>query len=701
MGYDEMSETDDETGDKIRHARQLFEEAVDHTRDAHSEAHRAIRFYHNTRLEGQWESEDLAYLRDEGRPAFSFNITKDKVDSFLGMYADAQRKPTIVGSGSEDKLLAEVVNIAVDQTLQATRYDRKSAGMLKTGTVAGECGMHVEVVPSKRGKDWIEINLYRIMPFEIHWDASSIEADRSDARHVFWDRWLSKSEFQEAYPEHKKEWSTLSSSGDSSDLFGSSSGYGEAGDGLGDALDDYDGDRHSQYYFDRQNRKVRVIRFEYLEFVQKTYVTHTESGERTEVDKEQLARVEMAMGMGEPYEIEEVKEEIVKVCEFIGPMVLAEFDSPGPFDGFSIVDYVYMMDEEEGTPYSLVRNLFDPQMELNKSKSLEIEYIAQMTAPGMLAEVGALVDEDQASEESRRPGGIVMVTKGSLSGGQVREKVVTPPSPAIIQRAAGAMDLMDRISGIPSSGLVQPSSQAEAATTVALRYHKSRQVVQDPISNFEFAQSEIVRRVVEAITRAMPDDQIQSLIANDAKYKVGNGMIVEMGPNPQKPDGPPVPVQRAALRDIRSLHHNIELEHSSENSTLRMMEFDMLMKMMQANVPVDPEVIVETSTGSRSQQERLKAYVEKAQRAQSESKQQESQMFDKQMQMAAQTEMQRNQETARHNQVTEQLQGQKNLSDANAKLAELWEKSDANEKDFFLDMLEKQQNQRKIGMGAQ
>ena len=118
-------------------------------------------------------------------------------------------------------------------------------------------------------------------------------------------------------------------------------------------------------------------------------------------------------------------------------------------------------------------------------------------------------------------------------------------------------------------------------------------------------------------------------------------------------------------------------------------------------MPVDPEVIVETSTGSRSQQERLKSYVEKAQRSQSEAKQRESQIFDKQMQAAAQTEMQRNQETARHNQATESLQGQKQVSDANAKLAELWEKSDDNEKDFFLNMLEKQQNDRKIGMGAQ
>ena len=178
-----MEET--ETVDKLKQARQLFEEAVDHTRDAHAEAHRAERFYHNTRLEGQWEAGDLAYLRENKRMALSFNITKDKVDSFLGMYADAQRSPMVTGSGREDKLLADVLDIAKTQALQKAKYERKANGQLKTGTIAGECGMHIEVAPSSQGRNWIDINLYRIMPFELHWDPASIEADRSDARHVF------------------------------------------------------------------------------------------------------------------------------------------------------------------------------------------------------------------------------------------------------------------------------------------------------------------------------------------------------------------------------------------------------------------------------------------------------------------------------------------------------------------------------------
>ncbi len=693
---EEVADRDEDGGEKLRNARQLFEEAVDHTRDAHAEGHRAQRFYHNTRGEGQWESADLSYLRDEGRMALSFNIVKEKVDSFLGLYSDAQRAPMVTGSGNEDRITAEVLDIVKDQKLQETHYERKKSGQLKTGTVAGECGMHVEVTPSNKGRGWIEINLYRIMPFELHWDAASIEADRTDARHVFWDRWLSKGEFKEAYPEKAEMWAQFSNNNDPSDLQSSGSWGEDSIDDYGDAIDDYDGERHSRYYFDRQKRKIRVIRFEYKEYVDKVYAIHTLSGERTEVEDEQRKRVEMAIDMGGPWEIEQTKEEIVKVCEFVGPTLLAEYDSPGPFDGFSIVDYCYMMDEEEGTAYGLVRNLFDPQMELNKSKSLEIEYIAQTTAPGYIAEEDSISDEAQFSSETRRPGGIGIVKKGMLSEGRVQQKKVDPPSAAVIQRAMNATELMDKISGMPSSGMVQPSSQAEAATTVALRYHKQRQVVQDPIANFEHAQEQIVRRVVEAIARAMPDDQIQATLANNAKFKVQNGLVVEMGPNQQQPGGPPVPKGRAALRDLRSLHWNIELEHSSDNSTLRMMEFDVMMKMAEGGVPVDPEALVDVSTNSRQRREQLKAYIEKANQSRAQGSQQEAAMFEKQMQQSAQMEAMKAQETARHNRVEESLKANKYESDANAKLAELWAENDENEKQFFLDLMEQRKQQRQL-----
>ena len=74
--------------------------------------------------------------------------------------------------------------------------------------------MHIEVEPDPEGEDWVKVNLYRILPFELHWDIASVEPDRSDAQYLFWDRWLSKEEFVNAYPDKKDEWDVMSKTGE-------------------------------------------------------------------------------------------------------------------------------------------------------------------------------------------------------------------------------------------------------------------------------------------------------------------------------------------------------------------------------------------------------------------------------------------------------------------------------------------------------
>ena len=133
MNYDDPEE-------KLSHARKLFEDAVDHTADAHIEAHRAERFYHNTECEGQWESGDLEYLREQRRPAFSFNFIKPKLDTFLGMYADAERAPVVAATGGQDsdELMSDVINGVAGKVLDEAGYDQLKARQLKTGTIDGE-----------------------------------------------------------------------------------------------------------------------------------------------------------------------------------------------------------------------------------------------------------------------------------------------------------------------------------------------------------------------------------------------------------------------------------------------------------------------------------------------------------------------------------------------------------------------------------
>ena len=155
----------EEDSSKLADMRQLFEDAVDHNSDAHIEAHRALRFYNNTDCEGQWDADDLRYLRDQMRMVLSFNVIRGKVDTMLGMYDDAQRTP-IVASANDRKLAASVLDAIKTQVLEDANYQTLQAAQLKTGIIAGSCSIHIEVEPSTDGPDWVKVNLYGVMPFE-------------------------------------------------------------------------------------------------------------------------------------------------------------------------------------------------------------------------------------------------------------------------------------------------------------------------------------------------------------------------------------------------------------------------------------------------------------------------------------------------------------------------------------------------------
>lgn len=689
-----------EEQDKLAAARKRFEDALDHTVDAHAEAHRAEQFYHNTENSGQWDSDDLAYLRENDRPAFSFNIIKPKLDTFLGMYADAQRMPIVSAASSDDELLAEAIDAVKSEILQDAKFERLSARVLKTGTVAGECGLHVEVEPNDDGRNWIKINLYRILPFELHWDISSVEPDRSDARYVFWDRWLDKDEFQNAYPEYAQEWESLSKSGMAAEGYDEFMGHGEGGSvdwASGD--DGYNQARWNRYYFDRQKNKVRVIRYEYKAFVEKVYVLDQMSGEKTEIERDQVERAELSIEMGKPWEIVKRKVEVTKVCEFVGAKILEEYDSAGPFDGFSIVPYCFAVDEETGTAYGFVRNLFDPQLELNKARSMDLEHLAQSVGVGVLAEEGQVPDEQRFMADVRTPGTVAFVARDALVEGRVRERQQSPPNQAAAVRAQAAIELANEISGIPSQAMLSPAEQAQAGMTVAIRYHKSRQTVTDPFGNFEDFVRSVVQKVVDAITRSMPDDQIAAVLANDSKYRVEGGVLYELGEHPEA-QGQMVPVGQAALRDLRSSRWNLNMEFTSENSTLRMLEGDIFLQMMQAGVPVDPEVLVETATSNRSIRERLKRYVEQAQRAQQAATQHQQMLSLQQSQQFAEVEAMKVQETSRHNLASETLQEAKDRGAERLKALDLWEKADESEKARLLKMVELAEFRRREGMGG-
>lgn len=692
--------------DKLANARREWEACLSHYYEHAEEAHRAGEFYHNTRGEGQWDADALKYLRDNGRPALTFNLVKPVVDTFIGMYDDAKRRPRVVPVGGEDAFLADVLAAIAHRTEQQSGSDDVEAEVLLSGAVCGAGNSVLAVERDPENPRYIRIRDDAISAHEVLWDVTSTRQDRSDAGSFFWSRWLSRSEFKREFPEHADEFDRVVQWAEADG--GASAWTGQAPFssvfGFGDSRgrqDDYTG----RYYWDRKRNKIRVVHMEYRCPVKRCFVEGPQG--LVEIPPGLKGKFREA---GVPYS--EVWGEETYWLEFIGTTILYDDKSPEPFDGFAATPYTFHLDSEEGVPYGMVRNLFDPQREVNKSYSQSLDHITAQASPGVTAEEDAIPDIDAFIEERQTPTGVAIVAKDALISGRVRDNPVPEFSVAAQKRLENSGVLLEKIGGISFDDT--PAAHAEAAATVQIRYRKSYLKMRGAMRAFEGFQRQRYKKRLQAITRAMPDEQIAAILGNDNRYRVQGGVVFELDSKTGQPKLDPATgrPKMAPLRALRSLKYDVELETTSENTVMRLMELQALVELAGSGVPIPPRLILDKALASRADRDMAEQYAEQMQQAQAQAAEREAAMAQQNVQgtlaieaqkaqaqtmrvqvdaaraagenerkrMQEQTDALQAQETARHNLVTELLQAQAQRDGHLSDLLTIWERMDASEK---------------------
>lgn len=676
-----MSETE-----KLEAARNEFEACISHYYEHSVEAHRASRFYHNSGGEGQWEANDLEYLRKSGRPALTFNLVKPSVDTFVGMHDEAKRKAIARPAGGEDRFLADVLCAIVDCLDSRIGQEQIDEEVRLNGAVQGAYNCVYSVTRDPDDPSMMMVRADAINGHEILWDLTSETPDRNDAGYLFWSRWLTKSEFTREYPEHADEWDELVRRSDP-DLGQSFNGSESASAGDGMDFFGFGGNqsdsRYDRYYWDRRRNKIRIVHMQYKAAAKRHYIAGPTGVIRIPAEirghlEQRGVRVFSTWG------------EDLHWLEFIGTKVLYDKENPEPFEGFSAVPFSFHLDVEENVPYGMVRNLFDPQCEFNKSYSQSTDLISAQAKPGTIAEEDAIPDIDAFEEERSTPGGTAIVSKNALVEGRVQQQKVPEFSPAAQMRLENSGKIIEKVTGI-SSDTDTPAAHAEAAATVQIRFRKSYLKMRPAITNFERYQRQAYEKRVQIVCNAMPDEQIEAILGNHNKFRVRQGIVAEIDPETGQV------LRTASLEDMRKLRYDIEFEMTAENATMRLMELQSLGELVRAGVDVPPELMLRKALSSRADRDTAEQHAKQMARAKSEAAEREAQVMSEQVGATLQIEAGKAQETARHNQAEEALKAEKMTQDYNAKMAAVLERADKAEMDALLELfgaVEQRQMQR-------
>ena len=305
----------------------------------------------------------------------------------------------------------------------------------------------------------------RVDPFGIYIDPEAHELDFSDAKFLIRAKWVSKDELMQVYPEKA-----------------------EAIENNYSVYDPIEKENHEQIdidplYYSSELKKVRVVECWYKERTQYTIFT-TIDGQQ--LPQEQVTPEMIQMGM--IADSQDIPRTEVKLCVFFDRTMLEEITSPYQHGEFPYVPIIYHYYGVGDVPAGFVRDLKDPQREVNKRRIQELHLLNTTANGGGFIEEGAMTpdQEDEFKRMNNIPGHFNKVAPGALAQGRIREREPKNPPVAIIQAEQQAAEDLKVISGINESllGVDVPSQasgraielrQKQAVSHLAVIFDKLRQ----------------------------------------------------------------------------------------------------------------------------------------------------------------------------------------------------------------------------------
>ena len=348
---------DRESPEKQEHDRVLsqlvswFEEAEQSTQDSREKAERDRDYYDGK----QWTEEEAAELRKRGQPVIALNVIRARVNYHLGVEKKQRRDPKAFGRGPQDQQAAEVATEALRYAIERTDYHTERSRVWENIKVEGigalECSM-VDRADGNKDVKWKQIPWDRFF-----YDPHAARGDFTDARYLGQVKWMDEEEVLTEYPDGGVALDAALTSAT------------DGGLGLGNTYEDRP---RWQMWADPKRKRIRVVQVWYLERGEWMWAEFCKGGI-------------LAAGPS-PYQDDDGK----SLCGIIAESCYIDRDN---------------------NRYGEVRDLVDPQDEVNKRRSKALHAVNTNL---VITEAGAIPDGDieKARREANRPDGLIVVQPG-------------------------------------------------------------------------------------------------------------------------------------------------------------------------------------------------------------------------------------------------------------------------------------------------
>lgn len=417
---------------EISKIRDWFKQAVDHGSEWRKLAREEYDFVRGK----QWSEDDKAALTEKGRPALTINKIRPHLNILSGYQRVNRYEVNFEPRTSDDFESCELRKGVTKYIMDNCDYNDVESAVFMDGIVGGIGWFHVFYNWDYTAMEG-EIDIERVSPFDIYTDPEARKPDYSDAKFLCRAKWVDKDELCDIYPEH------------ADDILSEFRRYD---------MDEKEADMvgTEPLWYNRDLKKVRLIECWYKE-------------------REMQTRYMMADGtisdvpppiptvIASPFQVPVDK---VRLAVIMGDIKLEEMDSPYQHGFFPFVPFTLYHYGEGDVPCGVVRDVKDPQREINKKRSQILHILNTQGNSGLITETTAMTEEQQERyrKYGSKPGAIIEVNDGTLAGGRIREIQPSAPPVGLIQSAQESEADIPKITGINESmlGISAPQQSGRA-----------------------------------------------------------------------------------------------------------------------------------------------------------------------------------------------------------------------------------------------
>ena len=595
--------------DKTSKMRKMFESAREYERDARRKGKESVNFYEGY----QWERKHRDALASKGRVVLTINHIENAVDTLSGYFRQNRTDFKFFGVEKSDNVVADITTEVVRNICERNEFAHVETCVFEDEVVPGRGLFHSYIDFDNNVEGDIIIERYE-------WDdvyfSPHNKADATDAEHMHKAKWFALEKLKAEYPDKADD---LQADFDEFDRDDKDDNVRVPGRQYERAFS-----RSDEHYkgvtpdfIDVRSKEYRVIETEQKQYIRVPILTRIDVDDPINAKDWESADLTAAKSLG--FTIFRRPNHKMRITKYAGSVLLEDYIIDER--DFSITP-VYAKKRKD-TWYGKVEAAKDPQRELNKLRSQQVDIVNKMTVDGWFIQRNSFTSpQEKRKFEKESSSAGFQAEVDNLQNAPQKVEASPLPSGLINAMETSRMEVKEVL------GVRTPQEESKSTSGLAIIQGQKKMLLGNEYLYDNMAQSKkrLGVRLVHLIQKIYTPERIMRILMSSAQRRpleVGGEQV-----DPQNMQQLQALAQRIqeALDNKELTQLDLVVGETSHSPNKQLADFSMNLEMARVTgggIPI--EMLIETSPMSEDQKAKALQSIEKQKQAAAQAEQQKQQ----------------------------------------------------------------------------